>query len=55
LIAAERTGRNCVAIELDPGYVDVIVRRWQEHTGQSAVLESDERTFKQILEVRHGG
>ena len=55
LIAAERTGRNCVAIDLDPGYVDVIVRRWQEHTGQSAVLESDERTFKQILEVRHGG
>ena len=55
LIAAERTGRNCVAIELDPGYVDVIVRRWQKHTGQSAVLESDERTFKQILEVRHGG
>src|SRR5260221_5692001 len=36
LIAAERTGRRCYGIELDPGYVDTIVRRWQTLTGESA-------------------
>lgn len=54
LIAAERTGRSCIAVEIDPGYVDVIVRRWQEHTGQSAVLENDERSFEQISGARLG-
>jgi DNA modification methylase len=29
VIAAERTGRRCYGIELDPAYVDTIVRRWQ--------------------------
>jgi len=37
VIAAEKTGRRCVGIELDPAYVDVIVRRWQDFTGQKAV------------------
>jgi len=32
VIAAERTGRVCYGIELDPGYVDTIVRRWQSFT-----------------------
>lgn len=36
LIAAEQTGRVCHAIELDPGYCDVIVQRWENHTGQTA-------------------
>jgi DNA modification methylase len=36
LLAAERLGRRCCAMELDPGYVDVIVRRWQEETGGKA-------------------
>lgn len=36
LIAAERTGRVARCVELDPRYVDVIVRRWQEHTGGTA-------------------
>jgi DNA modification methylase len=39
-IAAHRTGRVCVGMELDPGYVDVICRRYQEHTGTIPVLES---------------
>lgn len=37
LIAAERTGRIARAIELDPLYVDAIIRRWQAETGQSAL------------------
>jgi DNA modification methylase len=37
LIAAERTGRRARLIELDPGYVDVIVERWQRLTGNTAV------------------
>ena len=36
VIAAERTGRACYAIELEPRYVDAAVRRWQEHTGDRA-------------------
>jgi DNA modification methylase len=45
LIAAEKTGRHASLIELDPQYVDVIVRRWQEFTGETAVLESSGQTF----------
>lgn len=43
LIAAEKTGRNARLMELDEKYVDVIVKRWQEFTGQEAThLESGE-------------
>lgn len=48
LIAAERTGRVCHGLELDPRYADVAIRRWQNWTGVDAVLESDGRTFNQI-------
>lgn len=40
LMACEYTGRKARLIELDPRYVDVICRRWQEHTGAQPVLES---------------
>jgi len=36
MIAAERTGRQAVLLEIDPAYVDVIVRRWETLTGQKA-------------------
>ena len=36
LLACERTGRACIAMELDPGYCDVVVRRWEEFTGKKA-------------------
>lgn len=36
VLAAERTGRRCFGIEIDPAYVDVVVRRWQSHTRQQA-------------------
>jgi DNA modification methylase len=40
LLAAERTGRRCYGIELDPLYVDTAIRRWEKHTGDKAVLET---------------
>lgn len=52
IIAAEMTGRHCYAIELNPAYVDVAVKRWQEFTGQSATLEGDGRTFDEIAASR---
>jgi DNA modification methylase len=45
LLAAEKTGRRARLIELDPGYVDVAIRRWQEMTGKEAVLSGTEETF----------
>ena len=38
LIAAEQTGRRCFGMEIEAGYCDVIVRRWQDLTGGKAVL-----------------
>jgi DNA modification methylase len=45
LIAAEKTKRRAALIELDPGYVDTIVRRWQTFTGNEAVCASTGATF----------
>ena len=39
IIAAEKLGRRCFAVELVPRYVDVAVRRWQEFSGKAAVLK----------------
>jgi DNA modification methylase len=52
LAAAEITERVCWGIELDPKYVDVIVKRWQSLTGGKATLDGDGRTFDQIAEER---
>jgi DNA modification methylase len=54
LIAAEQTGRLCYGVELDPKYVDCIIRRWQLFTGKQAVLDGDGRTFEEIAEERVG-
>ncbi|MDH1765610.1 site-specific DNA-methyltransferase [Comamonas aquatica] len=40
LIATEKSGRVARLIELDPKYVDVIVRRWEDFTGQTAIREA---------------
>ncbi|QQQ00915.1 DNA modification methylase [Lysobacter enzymogenes] len=45
MIACEKTGRRARLIELDPKYVDVIVRRWQDYTGRQAVRGSDGAAF----------
>ena len=52
LIAAETTGRRAALLELDPKYVDVIVRRGQEFTGQEAVLDGDGQSFTQVMTER---
>ena len=38
-MAAEHQERTCYAIEIDPGYCDVIVQRWESYTGQKASQE----------------
>ncbi len=56
LMAAERTGRLCYGMEFDPLYVDLIVRRWQKHTGGSAVHAVSGKRFDDLAagaEVGH--
>jgi DNA modification methylase len=50
LIAAEQSGRRCRAIELEPAYVDVALRRWEKTTGKEATL--DGVPFAQVAEER---
>jgi DNA modification methylase len=52
LIAAEKTGRKARAIEIDPHYVDVAVRRWQTHTGKCALLAGTSETFDTVADRR---
>ena len=57
LIAAERVGRICYGVELDPKYVDVAVRRWQRYSGQQAVHVLNGRRFDEASnnkQVIHG-
>ena len=55
-IAAEQTGRRARGIEIDPGYVDVAIKRWQSFTGKSALLAGTDQTFKEVKEHRaHAG
>jgi len=53
LIACEKTGRSARLVEMDPKYVDVIVKRWQEFSGLAATLEADGRTFEETA-AGHG-
>jgi DNA modification methylase len=52
LIGCERLGRKALLMEIDPKYADVVVLRYQEHTGKFAVLDGDRRTFDEIAQVR---
>jgi DNA modification methylase len=52
LIACQRRKRRARLIEIDPRYVDVICRRWQQFSGKSAVLDGDGRTFAEIAAER---
>ena len=54
LIACEQTGRICVGMELDPKYVDVIVRRWEAFTGGEARDASSGLTFREMADHRSG-
>jgi DNA modification methylase len=52
LLAAEETGRICAGVELDPGYVEVAIRRWQQRTGKDAVHTVTGETFDEFCK-RH--
>jgi len=54
IICAEQLGRRCRAMEMDQGYVDVAVRRWEKATGKEAVLDGDGRTFAEVAKERTG-
>ena len=48
LIACEKTGRHCRGLELDPLYVEVILRRYEAVTERPAVLQSTGETFVEM-------
>ena len=51
LIAAQSSGRVCLAIEIDPLFVDLAIRRWQTFTGEKAVRERDDVFFEEIEQM----
>jgi hypothetical protein len=58
IIAAERTGRRSCGIEIDPIYVDTIIRRWQAFTGDDARHLATGQSFTEFETERggyHGG
>ena len=52
LIACEKTARRAAMMELDPAYVDVIIRRWEAYTHREARLEDDGRSLAAIATER---
>lgn len=52
ILAAERTGRRAAAIEIDPKYVDVAIRRYQLHVGKPATLLETGQSFDELSAVR---
>ena len=52
VMACERTGRRGFGLELDPLYVDVIIRRWQAHTGDKARHLETGQTFEEVQTLR---
>lgn len=55
IIAGEMTGRSVYAMELNPPYVNVAIKRWQDFTGQKAVHEATGRTFDELKAEREAG
>jgi DNA modification methylase len=55
VIAAHRTGRRCYGMELDPLYVDLVIRRWEAETGWSAVNADTGETFddQSLVPIEH--
>lgn len=52
IIAAERVGRRCYGIELDPKYADTVIARYQRHSGEPAIHCATGRTFAEVAEQR---
>jgi hypothetical protein len=55
VIAAERVGRRCYGLELDPLYVDTVVRRWQAFTGDHARHAARGQSFDEFEREEHKG
>ena len=55
ILAAERTGRIAHAIEIEPGYVDVAIRRWQARTGEKAIHARSGLDFDTVAAMRREG
>lgn len=53
LLAAEKVGRHAYALEIEPRYVDVAIKRWQDATKIDAVLIGEGRTFEEIASERN--
>lgn len=51
-IACEKHGRNARLMELDPKYCDVVIKRWQDFTGQKAALEATGQTYDELKDAR---
>jgi DNA modification methylase len=49
LIAAERTGRSCYGLEIDPIYVDTMIRRWQTLTAERAKHAETGKYFDELI------
>lgn len=52
LLAAERIGRRCVGVEIEPRYVDLAIRRWQAMTGNQAVHFESGESFEELETAR---
>jgi len=55
LIAAERVGRVCFGMEIEPLYVDVAIRRWQRHTGDRAIHSATRKCFDELVATSEVG
>lgn len=52
VLACERTGRRACVVEIEPRYADVVVRRWQQYSGQVALLDQGGWNFEEVAEQR---
>lgn len=52
LIACEKHGRKCLMMEISPLYCEVIIKRWQDFTGNKAILETNGLSFEEIANGR---
>lgn len=55
IVAAEKNGRRCLAMEVSPAYCDVAIKRWSKFADRVAVLADDGRTFDQLVDARGTG
>jgi DNA modification methylase len=52
IIAAEESGRRCYAMDIEPRYCAIAIERWQNWTGQEAVLEATGEPYSHVMEAR---